>query len=135
MKISKSAFKIWKNKIIGSRSTIPIPRSSTKSKFHSDHRQLSSIKHITNVVCCSLTTTNESLEEKIEDLRKQLDELNREVEIERRKNERLLIEQRARKEELFVAATNATKLQRHSDASDKDVLNSNSNNPEVICGS
>lgn len=62
-----------------------------------------------------------------------MDELNREVEIERRKNERLQIEQRARKEELFAAVTSSTqKTQRHSDASEKDVLNSNSNKPEVI---
>lgn len=86
----------------------------------------------TNLILCSLTTANESLEEKIEDLRKQLDELNREVEIERRKNERLLTEQRARKEEMFAATTNNSKKQQHSDASNKDVLNSNSNEPEVI---
>lgn len=84
-----------------------------------------------NLNSCSLTATNESLEEKIEDLRKQLDELNREVEIERRKNERLQIEQRARKEELFAAVTNNPKKQRHSDASNKVVLNSNSNETEV----
>lgn len=66
-------------------------------------------------------------------MRKHLDELNREVEIERRKNERLQIEQRARKEELFAAVTNSTqKIQRHSNAIEKDVLNSNSNEPEVI---
>lgn len=51
----------------------------------------------------SLTTTNESLEEKLEDLRKQIEELNREVEIERRKNERLQSEQRNRKDETVLA--------------------------------
>lgn len=113
-----------------------MPRSSIKSKSQ-ELCEWRSLRHV-HIACrrltsffCSLTATNESLEEKIEDLRKQLDELNREVEIERRKNERLQIEQQTRKEELFVATTNNARTQRHSDASDKDVLNSNSNDSEV----
>lgn len=47
----------------------------------------------------SLTTANEVLEEKCEDLRKQVEELNRQVDIERRKTERILQEQRARRDE------------------------------------
>lgn len=39
----------------------------------------------------------------MEELRKQIDELNREVEIERRKNERLQVEQRNRKDESVSA--------------------------------
>lgn len=38
-------------------------------------------------------------------MRKQIEELNREVEIERRKNERLQIEQRNRKDETVTANT------------------------------
>lgn len=52
-----------------------------------------------------MTTTNESLEEKCEELRKQIDDLHREVEIERRKNERLQIEQRTRKDEAVTTPT------------------------------
>lgn len=57
----------------------------------------------------SLTATNESLEEKCDDLRKQIEDLSREVEIERRKNERLQLEQRTNKDEMAVvmAAANA----------------------------
>lgn len=51
----------------------------------------------------STTATVEALEEKCEELRRQIDELNRELEIERRKNERLQHEQRARKEEAITA--------------------------------
>lgn len=54
----------------------------------------------------SLTTTNETIEEKCEELRKQIEELHREVEIERRKNERLQIEQRMKKDETVTATTN-----------------------------
>lgn len=46
------------------------------------------------------------MEEKCEELRRQIDDLNREVEIERRKNERLQHEQRTRKEEAISAALN-----------------------------
>lgn len=55
----------------------------------------------------SLTATNETLDEKCEELRKQFDELNREVEIERRKNERLQQEKRIHKEELLASANKA----------------------------
>lgn len=47
----------------------------------------------------SLSNTNEILDEKCEDLRKQLEELNRQLEIERRKNERLVLEQQRTKKE------------------------------------
>lgn len=73
-----------------------------------------------------MTATNESLEEKIEDLRKHLDELNREVEIERRKNERLQIEQINRKEELIVAA-----IKQKSEQNEKIIKNSPSINLQV----
>lgn len=53
----------------------------------------------------SLTTTNESLEEKCEEFRKQIEESHREVEIERRKNERLQLEQRKRKDEAVTTPT------------------------------
>lgn len=84
----------------------------------------------------SLTSTNEGLEEKIEDLRKQLDELNREIEIERRKNERLQLEQLTRKEELFAATVNNSRKQSqqhtYSDVGEHNAFHLNSNKPKVI---
>lgn len=65
----------------------------------------------------SSTTTNESLEEKLEDLRKQIEDLNREVEIERRKNERLQIEQRTKIEESIIAPPPCSTNSRKSDVS------------------
>lgn len=44
----------------------------------------------------SLTATSEALEEKCEELRKQVDDLNQQVETERRKTERILQEQRTK---------------------------------------
>lgn len=44
------------------------------------------------------------MEEKCEDLRKQVEELNRQVDIERRKTERILQEQRTRRDEAQRAA-------------------------------
>lgn len=48
------------------------------------------------------------MEEKCEELRKQIEDLNREVEIERRKNERLQMEQRTKKDEMAVVIAAAT---------------------------
>lgn len=46
------------------------------------------------------------MEEKCEELRKQIEELHREVEIERRKNERLQLEQRTKKDEPITTPVN-----------------------------
>lgn len=52
----------------------------------------------------SSVSTNENLEEKLEELRKQLDDAKREVEIQKRKNERLQLEEHNRKEEQLAVA-------------------------------
>lgn len=55
----------------------------------------------------SLIATNETLEEKGEELRRQVDDLNQKIEIERRKSERLLQEQRLKKDEAISKAAAA----------------------------
>lgn len=65
----------------------------------------------------SLTTANETFEEKCEDLRRQIDELNREVEIERRKNERLQLEQRTKYDELAAVSASTHPGSRESNVS------------------
>lgn len=103
-KISKLAYKIWKNKTIDWMWITPIWKRSIRSKLRNISGHILEQLNINLCLNCSLTTTNESLEEKLEDVRKQIEELNREVEIERRKNERLQIEQRTKREH---EATNA----------------------------
>lgn len=80
---------------------------------------VNSVKQLSN--CCltifSLTTTNETLEEKLEDLRKQIEDLNREVEIERRKNERLQLEQRTKIEESTIVLAPSSTSSRKPDVS------------------
>lgn len=71
----------------------------------------------------TISTTNECLEEKCEDLRKHLEELNRQFDIERRKNEKFLQEKLAQKEEPLAAAVHR-KSDAHSPNSKQNQANS-----------
>lgn len=73
----------------------------------------------TTITDFSAAATVEALEEKCDEVRRQVDELNRELEIERRKNERLQHEQRTRKEEAITATI-------HTNSRQPDVRHHNS---------